>query len=137
MIKKNVITALIFALGFSSTISATDLKVAEELFDINSIIYIEDEDKIELGFDTADYLPENFDPYKRYIDLNSILFIEEEPQMKRRIERKLARRLPKGFDAYADPKGILGINYIDENDTIVIDFDTTAYLPEGFDPYKK
>ncbi len=32
-------------------------------FDINSIVYIEDED-FDLGFNTSEYLPEDFDPYK-------------------------------------------------------------------------
>jgi hypothetical protein len=135
MIKKNVTFALVLGLGISNSILASNPKT--EKLDLNSIIYIEDDEKIELGFDTADYLPENFDPYKSYFDLNSIAFIEEEPQMKRRIKRKLVRRLPKGFDPYADPKGILGINYIDENDTIVLDFDSKQYLPKGFNAFAK
>lgn len=31
--------------------------------DLDEIVYIEEEPEIELGFDTAEYLPMNFDPY--------------------------------------------------------------------------
>ena len=45
--------------------------------------------------------------------------------------------LPKDFDAYSNPNGIEGINYIDPNDEIVLDFNTKKYLPKGFDAYKR
>lgn len=106
-------------------------------FDLNSIIYIEEEEKIDLGFNTAEYLPENFNPYSSYFNLQDVIFIEKETKFSKRMNRKLKRKLPKGFDAYADPKGILGINYIDENDTIDLDFDTQDYLPEGFNAFQR
>ena len=43
----------------------------EKHFDISSIEYIEEED-FDLGFNTSEYLPEDFDPYQYYFDLNSI-----------------------------------------------------------------
>jgi len=136
MNKKNIILALVSGFTFLHSTSAM-VNHEEFEFDINSIVYIEDEIKIELGFDTADYLPENFDPYKSYFDLNSVIFLEEEYTQSKRMLRKLKRKLPKGFDAYADPKGIEGINYIDENDKIILDFDTIEYLPEGFNAYSR
>ncbi|MGB5370538.1 MAG: hypothetical protein WBN18_08915 [Flavobacteriaceae bacterium] len=110
---------------------ATDPNVEGEVFDINSIVYIEDDIQIDLGFDHFDYLPEGFDPYKMYVDLNAIAFIEEEPSLK--VNSK--KHLPEDFDAYAYPKDVKGFNYIDGNDQIDLEFDTQEHLPEDFDPY--
>jgi len=104
-----------------------------EDFDLDSIEYIEDEEVIELGFDTADYLPEGFDPYAFYFDVNSVEFIEESDLKGIQVKN----HLPKDFDAYSNPNGIEGINYIDPNDEIVLDFNTKKYLPKGFDAYKR
>ncbi|MBT8315758.1 MAG: hypothetical protein KJP26_14980, partial [Maribacter sp.] len=54
--------------------SDTDCKENANL-DINEIVYIEEEPQIELGFDTAEYLPEGFDPYKLYVDLNAVEYV--------------------------------------------------------------
>jgi len=74
MNKKNIILALVTGFTFLHSTSAM-VNHEEFEFDINSIVYIEDEVKIDLGFDTADYLPENFDPYKSYFDLNKDLIL--------------------------------------------------------------
>ncbi len=51
--------------GFASNLTTEkDEKV------INSINYIDDDADFELGFDTADYLPEGFDPNEIYINLD-------------------------------------------------------------------
>lgn len=132
MYTKNLMANLVF--GFLTTaVMASHPKVEIDEFDINTVVFVEEELNLELGFDTADWLPENFDPYKSYIDLNNIDFIEEEFVHK----KKLARRLPKNFDPYALPTHALSFNYIDENDEIKIDFDPAQYLPVGFDPYLK
>ncbi len=133
MNKKNLALAIIMGLSFAKGVFAADPETEREKFDINSISYIQEEDKIELGFDVADYLPEGFDPYKQYVDLNSIEFIEDTDVL----NLDIAANLPEGFDAYANPKGIEGINYIDENDTIVLDFNAKEYLPTGFNAYIK
>lgn len=137
MNKKNIVLAFTMGLSFANGVFAIDPKAEKEEFDINSVVYIEEETKIELGFDTADYLPENFDPYKAYVDLNSVAFVEGEFTISKRMQRKLAKRLPAGFDAYAYPTAIRSIDYIDENDTVVFDFDAEQYLPEGFNAYSK
>ena len=102
-------------------------------FDVNSINYIEEETEIELGFDTADYLPDGFDPYKVYFDLGSVTYIEEAlPEIS-----GLSSYLPADFDAYAYPSAVEGFNYLDANDDIVLDFDPAQYLPEGFNAFEK
>lgn len=103
-----------------------------EVFDINTIEYIEEEAEIDLGFDVADYLPEGFDPYKMYVDLNAVEFIEEEIEIS-----DLSQYLPEGFDAYGYPTDVQSINYIDENDSFEINFDTQKHLPENFNAYIK
>jgi len=75
MNKKNVTVALALGLVFATGVSATEPANLE--LDINTIKYIEEEEVIDLGFDTADYLPEGFNPYEVYFDLNSVQFIED------------------------------------------------------------
>lgn len=106
----------------------------EQEFDINSITYIEEEIEIDLGFDTADYLPEGFDPYTVYFDLNSVSYMEDEELPKL---EELRIYLPAGFDAYANPSSVEGINYMDSSDEIEMDFDTAEYLPENFNVYQR
>ena len=103
-----------------------------ESLDLNSITYIEDENEFDLGFDTEEYLPVDFDPYSVYVDLNSIEFIHEEMEV-----LDYSAYLPTGFDAYAFPSYFRSIDYVDPTDEFTLDIDTAEYLPEGFDPYEK
>ena len=58
---------------------------------------IETEDMIGLGFDTAAYLPDNFDPYADEVVVESLNYIEDDV-----IELGFNTRdfLPEGFDPY-------------------------------------
>ena len=103
--------------------------------DLDEIVYIEEDSEIDLGFDTADYLPENFDPHKLYVDLNAIEYIEDDGEIELGFNSKAY--LPQGFDPYADPFGIEGINYIEEEVEFDLGFDTAEYLPSNFDPYAR
>lgn len=98
---------------------------------MNSVTYIEEDADFELDFDTADYLPEDFDPYTSFVDLDSIIFMEEEV-MDGFVSKE---HLPADFNAYASPSDIESINYIDENDVVEMNFDTKRHLPKGFDAY--
>lgn len=131
MNKKNLALAITMGLSFANGVFAADPETEKKELDINSINYIQEEVEIDLGFDVTDYLPEGFNPYKQYVDLNSIEFVEAETML----SIDAATYLPEGFDAYADPKGIEGINYMDENDTLVLEFNAQDYLPEAFNPY--
>jgi hypothetical protein len=102
---------------------------------LSEIVFIESEEEIiDLGFDTADYLPENFDPCKVYFDLNKVTYIEEGDEIS--LDFDSENYLPKNFDPYGIPSDITAISYIEEEDEIDLGFDTAAYLPEGFDPYE-
>lgn len=133
MNKKNLVLSA--ALGFliSTGVFALQNEAVQEEKDSCCVTYIEEEEVVDLGFDTADYLPENFDPTKFYVNLDAITYLEEECIA---LGLETSAYLPEGFDAYAAPQDIDGITYIDENDTIVTDFDASEHLPEGFDPYE-
>lgn len=111
--------------GRISVKAPEDLKLSE-------IAFIEEEPSIDLGFDTAEYLPEGFDPYCFYFDVNSIVFINDEMTD---LGFDTEEYLPTNFNAYANPSSIDGINYIEE-EIVDLGFDTTKYLPEDFDPYE-
>lgn len=133
MNKKIFKTVLLLSLIFANGVFAADPKTENDELIINSVTYIEDDADFDLGFNTADYLPEDFNPYEVYVDLESIVFIEEDVA----INFNSKKHLPKGFDVYAYPTDVEGFNYIDENDEIVLGFDTKKYLPESFDPYMR
>ncbi len=101
--------------------------------DLNEIVFIEEEPQIELGFDTAEYLPEGFDPYKLYVDLKAVEYVDEQEEIN--LGFNTADYLPANFNPYADPSDIEGMNYIEEEEQIELGFDTAEYLPENFDPY--
>lgn len=99
---------------------------------VSEIEYLEEETSLDLGFDTAEYLPEGFDPYTVYFDVNSVVYIDEEITD---LGFDTAAYLPEDFNAYENPTSIEGINYM-EDEVVELGFDTAAYLPEGFDPYE-
>ena len=102
--------------------------------ELASIPYLEIEEEVDLGFNTAEYLPENFDPHKVYFDLSSVVY--QDLSKEEDFIGNLSSYLPEGFDAYASPADFMDISYIDEED-IELGFDTRDYLPVNFDPYKK
>lgn len=115
-------------------VSSIKWATPEEL-DLDEIVYIEDESEIDLGFDTAEYLPAGFDPNKQYVDLDSIEFIEEGEVTDLGFDT--AAYLPEDFNPYAIPTDIMSVDYIEEGeDNIDLGFDTKDYLPDGFDPHE-
>ena len=132
MIKRSLTLSTVLGLFIVNGMLASNPKT-EGRFDIDSIVYIEEEPEIELGFDTADYLPEGFDPYKFYFNMEGVNYIENDE-----IDLEDSQtNLPSDFNAYAYPSDVESMNYIDPNDNISLDLDTTTYLPEGFDAYAK
>lgn len=125
--------AMLLGLIIANGVFAADPKTENDKLIISSVTYIEDDADFDLGFETADYLPKDFNPYEVYVDLESIVFIEDDVA----ISLNSKKHLPKGFNAYAYPTDVEGFNYIDENDEIVLGFDTKNHLPEGFDPYMR
>ncbi|NKI31837.1 hypothetical protein [Croceivirga thetidis] len=138
----------------------------DAIFDFDSDITAELESEINLGFDTADYLPADFDAYSAPADIHSIDFIEdEEIELGFNTEDYLPSDfnpyevyfnvhevefieevfelgynhkldLMENFDPYSEVVDIHSIDFI-EDEEIELGFDTRPYLPEGFDPYAR
>lgn len=100
---------------------------------VDDITFLEAAIEIELGFDTAEYLPEGFDPHKSFFDLNAIHFMESEAEVDLGFDTRPF--LPVNFNPYTDVVGLAGINFMEE-ETVELGFDTVDYLPEGFSPYR-
>lgn len=131
MNKKSFILGTAAGFLLANGVFASSLRTEKDEGIINSITYIEDDADFELGFDTADYLPEDFDPNEIYVNLDTVVYIEEEVAD----DINLKTHLPANFNAYGYPRHVEAFNYIDQNDAVELDFDTLGYLPEGFYPY--
>ena len=119
-------------IDFGTNSAKADRFVSERDY-VLSIPFIEEAEEIDLGFDPADYLPEDFDPHKVYFDLNAIEYVEFGND---ELGFDTAPYLPEGFDPYTDVVPVGSVNYI-KDDEIDLGFDTAKYLPKNFDPYKK
>lgn len=128
---KKISLSIALGLAICQGVFATSASKGVKDFDINSIEYIEEEVEIDLGFNTADYLPESFNPNTFYFDVNSVVYVNDTLNE----EENFSKHLPLGFDAYSYPTDVQSINYIDTNDTIILDIDTNTYLPENFNAF--
>ena len=79
--------------------------------DIHTILYIQEEDVIELGFDTADYLSTGFDPCTVYEDLSNINYTEEDVVD---LGFDTEVYLPSGFNANTVYEDLSDIAYVEE-----------------------
>ena len=128
----NLIVSILLTLAFNQGVLAQGPENDCEQFDLNSITYIEDDAEFDLGFDTADYLPLDFDPFKTYVNLDTITFVEDQVMVYYSLDY-----LPGAFNPYAYPTSFRTIDYIDPTDEFELDFDAAEYLPEGFNPYDR
>ncbi len=94
---KNFISIAFIALLFLPLLSAKTEKRSTQNFDVRSIEFIKLEQEVKLDFDTAKYLPENFDPYENKVAVKSINFLEDETV---ELGFDTADYLPEGFDPY-------------------------------------
>ena len=113
------------------------LQAQAQNVNIEDLMYIEDTETVDLGFDTADYLPEDFNPYQGMIfDLEDIIYVEEEEEIE--LDFNTAMYLPNEFNAYSSTVlNVEDILYIESEDEIDLGFDTADYLPKGFNPYNE
>ena len=95
--QKYLVLAFVAAL-FLPLLSAKSPVMKKSELNLNSVVFIELEEMDELGFDTAAYLPENFDPFSTQISINTLNYIEEEI-----IDLGFDTQdyLPKNFDAFS------------------------------------
>ena len=130
MKKNNVITSLIMALLMSNGLLAHKPCKEQDPCVINTIVYLEEETEIDLGFEVGDYLPEDFDPYRFYFDINSVEYLTEDD-----ITVELNTNLPEDFDPYAAPKDFRDISYIEPEEHPDLNIKTWHSLPAGIDTY--
>ncbi|CAZ95017.1 hypothetical protein Q4603_19665 [Zobellia galactanivorans] len=133
MNKKSLKISILLGLIFANGVFAADPVTEKDESIIQSIDYIDEDVDFELGFDTSDYLPEDFNANDIYVDLDAIAYIEEDAND----TGDLTKYLPVDFNAYAYPTHVEDFNYIDVNDEISLNFNTKEHLPEGFNPYIK
>ena len=99
MNKRSFILSITTGLLFSNGVFAGDLPTEKDEQIVNSVIYIEEESQIDLGFDTADYLPIDFDAYAYPNDISAFNYIDEVDVAT--MDFDTMAYLPSGFDAYA------------------------------------
>ena len=132
MKRVSLLLSMLMGIAINGNVIAQIPGMDSDPLDLNSITYIEEENEFELGFNTKDYLPLDFDPAEVYVNLNAIQFIEEDEQV-----LDFGAYLPHDFQAYSYPTDFRSIVYIDTTDEICLGFETSDYLPEGFDPYAR
>jgi len=107
--------------------------LAPDNLSLNQISYLEEDEEIELDFDTKAYLPENFDPTTFYFNVATVVYMEATEDIDLGLDT--TDYLPNDFDAYAQPKDVMDVSYMEETD-YEVGFDTATFLPEAFDPYE-
>ena len=73
--------------------------IEPETVPVDQIVYIEDEEVIDLGFDVNDYLPENFDPFASEFEGEEWIDEADLEEVDLGFDPKVY--LPKDFNAYA------------------------------------
>jgi len=94
--QKYLVLAFLGAM-FLPLLSAKTIEAPREELNLNSIRFIELDKNTELGFDTAEYLPEGFDAHTDIVPVEGVNYIEEDVIQ---LNFDTADYLPKGFDPY-------------------------------------
>lgn len=123
-------TDLVFLNTFSTNVTAESGTLS-----VATIPYAELEDEIDLGFDTDEYLPDNFDPNLAYGSLKELPYFKVAEEMDMEVDTK--EFLPANFNAYAIPENFMNISFIEGEEKVDLGFDTKPYLPVGFDAYEQ
>ncbi|MEX0314025.1 MAG: hypothetical protein AB3N18_07595 [Allomuricauda sp.] len=95
--KLGIASGLAFVMVSHAT-QPKEFEASKEEFDINKVVFVEEEQDWELGFDTAPYLPENFDPYSGEFSLKAINYMDECDHIELGFDT--SGYLPEGFDPY-------------------------------------
>lgn len=132
-----ILGTVLLAASLMSFQAEQECKTKCENLQIEDITFVEVEEEFELGFDTAQYLPEGFNPYIGMgLNLDDIVIIEELEEIDLGFDT--AQYLPEDFNAYEGMVfDIDEIEYIEEEEEIILDFDVQAYLPIDFKELSK
>jgi len=109
----------------------------QTIVDITDVNVIEIDEDVDLGYDTSEFLPENFNPLKGKHDLDwtNINLVELEEEVDLGFDSK--RYLPRNFNAIKGKYDLdwTSIELVEIEEDANIDFDTEAYLPNNFNPH--
>ena len=94
--QKYLVLTFIGAL-FLPLLSAKSAEGMPNELNLSTVNYVELEDKTELGFDTSEYLPTDFDPYSDSFSIKSLNYMEEESV---ELGFDTADYLPENFNPY-------------------------------------
>lgn len=132
--KREILTGIVGLVAAVLTVGAQpgNSPIILSNFDVDCVPYIEQAKSIDLGFDTASYLPEDFDPYSHPEHFMDVSYIEEEQEVVLGFDTK--DYLPEDFNPYKEYFDLDSIEYIEEEEAIEFDFDTREYLPADFTP---
>ena len=130
--RREILTGI---LGLVSTVLALGAQTGNspKIINVNDtepVVFIEEVSPVKLGFDTAMYLPVDFNAYGHPENFMDISFIEEEDEVK--LDFDVRQYLPKHFDPFKKYFDLNSIEYIEEEEEIEFDFEISEYLPEGF-----
>ncbi|MFS4417454.1 hypothetical protein [Maribacter sp. 2307ULW6-5] len=132
-----ILGLLVLGTGMASFKAYPQCKTQCEDFNIDDLEVVELEEEVELGFDTAAYLPEGFDPYQgmtTILDEIELVEIDEEVAL----GFDTAPYLPEGFNPY---KGMIfevdDIEVIEIEEEVILDFNVNDYLPKHFNRLSK
>jgi hypothetical protein len=104
---------------------------------VEDIKVIELEEPVEINFDTAQYLPKDFNALagKNDIDWSKVELVELEEDVDLGFDPKAY--LPKNFNALEGKNDIdwSKVELVELEEDVELNFDTKGYLPENFNPY--
>lgn len=73
--------------------------MAPDEFDLSEVVFLKEDQEVDMGYDVQHYLPEGFDPYADPADPMNVGFID--PQDDNVVVEGAEAYLPKDFDPYA------------------------------------
>lgn len=108
-----------------------------ENLEVGDISVMELEEEIDLGFNTAQYLPVGFNPYKGMkLDLDDIVIMEEEEEIQLGFDTALY--LPVGFNACEGIEDKMDdMDFLKEKEQIYLEFNEEDYLSEDLNSFSK
>lgn len=132
--KKEILTGIagLFIMVLAFGAQSGNSPISNPYIDLDSIAYIEEESPIDLGFDTAKFLPADFDAFDHPDNFMDISYIEDKEDVELGFD--VQNYLPRAFDPYQEYFDLNSILYIEEDEVIEFDFEIRDYLPADFTP---
>ena len=127
----------LLGLALSSFTKVQECNPKIENLKVSDIAVIELEEEIDLGFNTAQYLPIGFNPYTGMkLDLDDIVIIEEEQEILLGFDT--TQYLPVGFNACEGMEVKTDdVDFLKRKEKIFLEFDEEKYLTKDLNSSSK